>query len=474
MLRHLRIFMCPVLLGRREKEREKLNHEKLGAGKIISISLMLFAMFFGAGNMIFPPMLGYLGGENFFQGTLGFVVTDAGLSILGIAAIVLVGTKLDDLAGLVGPKFSIFVGMTIYLLIGPLFALPRTGTVSYEIAAIPFLGENTGIIPSVIFTALFFGITYILCLNPSRIVDIVGKVLTPVLLISIAVIFVVSVISPVGEIGSPKGEYAEMPFFKGMVEGYLALDGLAALAFAIVVINAIRDMGVTQSKSIVRYTLMAGVLAGIGLGVVYLALGFVGAQTSMEDTTYGNGGQVLASVVYRLLGVGGNAVLGLAVMLACLTTSIGLATSFSDYFHEIFPRISYRAILTGVCVFSFAISNVGLTTMITFTLPALVMVYPPAITLVLLSFAKKIIGKKHEAYALGMLFAFIIGIFDGLKTAGIDTGALGALAARLPFFDLGIGWILPAIAGCIIGMLPFVNFLSKHEAAKKPVPVNIK
>ena len=128
-----------------------------------------------------------------------------------------------------------------------------------------------------------------------------GKILTPILLISIAVIFVVSVIHPVGEIGAPKGEYAETPFFKGMVEGYLALDGLAALAFAIVVINAIRDMGVTQSKSIVRYTLMAGILAGIGLGLVYLALGYVGAQTSMEETAFGNGGQVLASVVYRLL-----------------------------------------------------------------------------------------------------------------------------------------------------------------------------
>ncbi len=156
MLRHLRIFIVSysVRIGQ-SKEREKLNHEKLGTGKIISISLMLFAMFFGAGNMIFPPMLGYLGGENFFQGTLGFVVTDAGLSILGIAAIVLVGTKLDDLASLVGPKFSIFVGMTIYLLIGPLFALPRTGTVSYEIAAIPFLGEGADIVSSVVFTALF-------------------------------------------------------------------------------------------------------------------------------------------------------------------------------------------------------------------------------------------------------------------------------------------------------------------------------
>lgn len=443
-----------------------MNQEKLGTGKIISISLMLFAMFFGAGNMIFPPMLGYLGGENFFQGTLGFVVTDAGLSILGIAAIVLVGTKLDDLANLVGPRFSVFVGMTIYLLIGPLFALPRTGTVSYEIAAIPFLGENAGIVPSVIFTALFFGITYLLCLNPTRIVDIVGKVLTPILLLAIGVIFVVSVIHPVGEIGEPKGEYGQMPFFKGMIEGYLALDGLAALAFAIVVINAIKDMGVTQSKGIVKYTLLAGAFAGIGLGVVYLALGYVGAQTSMETAAYGNGGQILASVVYRLLGTGGNAVLGLAVLLACLTTAIGLSSSFSDYFHQVFPQLSYKGILTGVCAFSFAISNVGLTAMVTFTLPALVMVYPPAITLVLLSFGKRFIGDKHEAYALGMLFAFIVGIFDGLKTAGISIGALGEVAARLPFFELGIGWILPAIAGCIIGMLPFVNFLSKHKQLK--------
>lgn len=443
-----------------------MNNEKLGTGKIISISLMLFAMFFGAGNMIFPPMLGHLGGENFLQGTLGFVVTDAGLSILGIAAIVLVGTKLDDLAGLVGPRFSIFVGMVIYLLIGPLFALPRTGTVSFELAAVPFLGENPGIIASVVFTAVFFGITYVLCLNPTKIVDIVGKVLTPILLISIAVIFVVSLINPVGEIGAAKGEYQDIPFFKGMIEGYLALDGLAALAFAIVVINTIKDFGLKDSKSIVKYTLISGVFAGIGLGVVYLALGFVGAQTS-AGPAFENGGQILSSVVNQLLGNGGNAILGLAVLFACLTTSIGLATSFADYFHSLFPKKSYKLILTIVCVFSFAISNVGLTTMIQFTLPALVMVYPPAITLVLFSFAKKIIGDKHEAYALAMLFAFIIGIIDGLKTAGVATGAVGALVARIPFFELGVGWIIPAIVGCLIGMLPFINFLEKHTHSIK-------
>lgn len=443
-----------------------MNNEKLGAGKIASLSLMLFAMFFGAGNMIFPPMLGYLGGENFFQGTLGFVFIDAGLSILGIAAIVLVGTKMDDLARLVGPRFSIFVGVTIYLLIGPLFALPRTGTVSFEIAVIPFIGENAGILPSLIFTALFFLVTYFLSVNPSKVVDIVGKYLTPILLISIAVIFILSVVNPVGEIGTAEGDYATIPFFKGMVEGYLALDGMAALAFAIVVINGIKDMGVKESSNIVKYTLISGIFAGIGLGVVYLALSFVGAQTSMEDGVFTNGGQLLASVVYRLLGSGGNVILGLAVMLACLTTSIGLATSFSDYFNEILPKYSYKTILRVVCIFSFLISNVGLTQMITITLPLLIAIYPPTIVLVIFSFAKKYIGDNHEAYVLGMLFAFIMGAFDGLKAAGIDIGVLGDFAAKFPFFELGIGWIVPAIIGGIIGMLPFVNFLEKHPEAE--------
>ena len=143
-----------------------MNNKKLGAGKIISLSLMLFAMFFGAGNMIFPPMLGHLGGENFVQGTLGFVAADAGLSILGVAAIVMAGTKLDDLGRLIGPKFSVFLGALIYLLIGPLFALPRTGTVSYEMAALPFLNEHAGFLTSVVFTALFFGIK--MCIRDRR------------------------------------------------------------------------------------------------------------------------------------------------------------------------------------------------------------------------------------------------------------------------------------------------------------------
>lgn len=426
--------------------------EKLGVGKIVSVSLMLFAMFFGAGNMIFPPMLGHLGGENFLQATVGFVLTDAGLSVLGIAAIIFVGSKIDDLGKLIGPKFAIFLSMLIYLLIGPLFALPRTGTVSYEMAIVPFLGDHASLITSVVFTALFFGATYILCLNPSKLVDIVGKFLTPILLISIAVIFIVSVINPVGEIGMPQGDYASIPLFKGMVEGYLALDGFAALAFGIVVINGIKNLGVEEPKQIARYTLISGVFAAIGLGVVYLALSFVGAQTS-GAMQFDNGGALLAEVVYILLGNGGRAVLGIAVLLACLTTSIGLATSFADYVHETFPKYSYKGVLTVVCLFSFLVSNVGLTLMITFTLPALVMVYPPVTTLVLLAFLHKKIGSHPAPYALAMAGAFLIGIFDGLKTAGISLGAAGPIVEMVPFFNLGLGWIVPAVVGCFIGIL---------------------
>lgn len=221
-----------------------MNQEKLSFGKLMSLSMMLFAMFFGAGNMIFPPGLGQLSGSNFFVATLGFVVTDAGLSILGIAAIVMVGTKLDDLAHLVSPKFALFMGMVIYLLIGPLFAIPRTAATSFSMAAVPFLPEGADTrIFLFAFSALFFIATYFICINPAKLVSIVGSILTPILLISIAVIFVVSLINPVGEIGPAQtADYEKIPFFKGMIEGYLALDGLAALAFAIVVIDSVKTL----------------------------------------------------------------------------------------------------------------------------------------------------------------------------------------------------------------------------------------
>lgn len=441
-----------------------MNQEKLSFGKLMSLSMMLFAMFFGAGNMIFPPGLGQLSGTNFFVATLGFVVTDAGLSILGIAAIVMVGTKLDDLAHLVSPKFALFMGMVIYLLIGPLFAIPRTAATSFSMAAVPFLPEGADTrIFLFAFSALFFIATYFICINPAKLVSIVGSILTPILLISIAVIFVVSLINPVGEIGPAQtADYEKIPFFKGMIEGYLALDGLAALAFAIVVIDSVKNLGVQQPKNIAKYTLYAGIFSGIGMAVVYLALGYVGAQTSKMEA-FPSGAELLNYAVHHLLGGYGNLVLGIAVLLACLTTAIGLATSFADYFHTNFPQFSYKTILIAVCLFGFAIANVGLASLIKITVPALVMVYPPAIALVLMSFLKKFIGDKHEPYALAVVFSFVSGIFFALKMVDVNLGTVTTLAESMPLFDKGLGWVIPAVVGCLIGMLPFVNFIKKEE-----------
>ena len=157
------------------------------------------------------------------------------------------GSKLDDLAGVIGPKFSVFLGVVVYMLIGPLFALPRTGVVSFEMAVASFVPEDVSLsLVCVIFTAIFFTVTYFLCLNPNKIVDVIGKFLTPFLIISIGIIFVVSIINPVGEIGAATGEYKDIPFFKGLVEGYLALDGLAALVFAIIVINTLKAVSYTH------------------------------------------------------------------------------------------------------------------------------------------------------------------------------------------------------------------------------------
>lgn len=425
-------------------------NEKLSVGKIVTVSLMLFAMFFGAGNMIFPPMLGQLSGENYLTAVMGFVITDAGLSIVAIAAVVLVGSRLDDLAGLIGPKFSIFLGILVYMLIGPLFALPRTGVVSFEMGIVPFLGENINLnIATAIFTAIFFFITYFLCLNPSKLVDVVGKFLTPLLLISIAVIFGFSLINGDSTLAEPVGEYGRIPFFKGLIEGYLALDGLAALVFAVIVVNAFKTMGISKKESVAKYTLISGTLAGLGLAVTYVALGYVGAHAPAGD--YANGGALLASVVKQLLGVSGNVVLGLAVILACLTTSIGLASSFSNYFNQLFPKFSYRTLLKLVCLFSFVISNVGLNALITITLPALIMVYPPIITLVIISFMKKWFNGSNLPYIFSMIAALAVGILDGLKAAGLTGGIVETIGNSIPLFDLGIGWILPAIIGGIVG-----------------------
>lgn len=433
--------------------------KKLSLQQILSVSLTLFAIFFGAGNMIFPPAMGHLAGTNYMSALFGFILTDAGIAILGITAVVLVGNSMSDLGNLISKKFALCLSIGVYLLIGPLFALPRTGSVSFELALQPYIGGGNSMMYSLLFTAAFFGITYYLSSNPKKIVDIVGKLLTPFLLLSICLIFVATVYTVLngsgepllGNISKPQGMYQEIPFFQGMIEGYNALDGPAGLAFSIIVINSIKNYGITDKKSIAKYTIIAGLGAAFFLSIVYFMLTYVGA-TSIP--AFGNGGTLLYAVSTQLFGSLGGVVLGVAVLFACLTTSIGLTTSFAGYFHEIAPNISYKKIACIVCLFSFVISNVGLSQLITISLPILIMIYPVTVVLIVLSFFKKYIGQRKMVYILGMSFTFVVSFVNGLDSAGITFGAIGSAVQQLPFYELSMGWILPGCIGALLGLLP--------------------
>ena len=291
------------------------------ARQVLSITLTLFAVFFGAGNMIFPPAMGQQAGEHYIQALAGFIVTDAGIALLGMIAVVLVGTEVSDLGELVSRRFAVFLSVCIYLLIGPLFALPRTGSVSFELAVRPYLTEPNVWWVSLIVTGIFFGLTYYLSGNPKKVVNLIGKYLTPILLICIVMIFLACIFlekSPNGEvqygsIGAAQGAYADIPFFQGMIEGYYALDGPAGLVFAIIIINAVRGFQVHEKKNIIKYTLFCGAGAALILSVVYYMLTYIGAVT---QTPFSNGGTLLHAVASDLLGPVGGIVLGVAVFFA--------------------------------------------------------------------------------------------------------------------------------------------------------------
>ncbi|MEG0423693.1 MAG: branched-chain amino acid transport system II carrier protein [Erysipelotrichaceae bacterium] len=428
-------------------------NEKMSKMQIISLALTLFAMFFGAGNMIFPPAMGALAQGGYLWALAGFIVTDAGIAILAIIAIVNVGNNFDDLGNKVGKRFALVFSVIIYLLIGPLFALPRCGSVSFEMGIAPITNGfmSTGI-SSILYTAIFFGLTYLLSMNKNKLVDIIGKVLTPLLLISIACIFIAMLTSPHVPLVAPDPSYQNAPFFKGLIEGYLALDGPAGLVFAMVVIEAVKSYHITERKNIIKYTAISGLLAALFLGIVYFALTYIGAH-SIGLGSFSNGSQLLNAVSTSLLGSWGRLILGVAVILACLTTSIGLVTCFADYIHKLCPKYSYHKIAAVVCLFSFVIANVGLTTLITYTLPILIMLYPVSVVLMIVSFFDKKIKNAKEVYIFAMLFAFFVSFFTGMDSLSIHLGFLHDMVASLPFYDLGIAWILPSCVGAMLGLI---------------------
>lgn len=288
--------------------------------------------------------------------------------------------------------------------------------------------------------------------------------MTPVLIISIVLLYLACLFLDksqhalqYGPIQEAQGEYQDIAFFKGMIEGYNALDGPAGPVFAIIIINAVTGFQVKERKHVVKYTVISGIGAVVILSGIYYMLTYIGATT---HTVFENGGVLLHEVASDLLGPAGGLVLGASVFLACMTTSIGLTTSFADYFHELCPSVSYGKITAVVCLFSFAVSNVGLSYLIAVSQPVLMMIYPVLIVLILLSFFRKWIGEKKMVYILSMAAAFVPAFLNAMDNIGMTFGILTEYARKLPFYQLHLGWIVPAVCGAVAGLC----FTKKNRA----------
>ncbi len=429
------------------------------------IGFMLFALFFGAGNLIYPPFLGYEAGTSFWKAIGGFVITGVGLPILAVAAIALVKGGANALGSRVSPVFGLVFTTVVYLAIGPFFGIPRGANVAYEMAVKPFT-ETGGFSSSLalfLFTVVFFLLAYWVSLNPSRLVDRIGQLLTPVLLIAIATLAIVSFIKLDAPLQPASEKYQSAPFFTGLIEGYLTMDTIAAFAFAILVVTAVTDKGITNHRILIGHTVKAGLVAGAGLAIVYVSIGWLGAKMASLGS-YTNGSEILSAGAGLLFGSFGSLLLGAIVALACFTTVVGLTTASAQYFSKQFPKLSYKHIVTLVSIASFLIANLGLNQIIAFSVPVLVAVYPLAIVLVLLAYLHPWFGGSRYVYSGAMLATGLVSLYDGLKMLGLESGYVTQLFGSLPLASLSLGWVLPAVAGGIAGFL--LSFLKKDAASE--------
>lgn len=431
---------------------------KVPFSRILVIGLMLFALFFGAGNLIFPAMLGQAAGHNVWIATAGFLITGVGLPLLGVLAFGISDSDdLQTLANRVHPWFSAVYTFILYLAIGPLFALPRAGSVSFEIGVKPFLSDGTETVALLIFTIIFFSITCWFSFNPTKIVDVVGKLLTPIKLTFIGILVVAAFVQPIGPIQAPTKEFVNNSFFKGFQEGYLTMDTLASFVFGIIIINAIKEKGTYDKKEIVSVCAKAAGIAAIVLTIVYTSLSYMGAASVSKLGHLTNGGEVLAKVANYYFSSLGNLLLGLMITVACLTTSVGLVTACSSYFHKVFPKISYKTFAVMLSIFSALIANLGLTELIAVSVPVLTAIYPLAIMLIVLTFLHPIFKGRTEVYQWSLLLTFVVSLFDGLNAANIPIQAINVTFSKiLPLYDAGLGWICPAFIGGCIGYFIFV------------------
>ncbi|WP_280769931.1 branched-chain amino acid transport system II carrier protein [Salipaludibacillus daqingensis] len=442
-----------------------MNNKQYSYRDTWMIGLMMFALFLGAGNLIFPPALGQEAGTSFWLAITGFLVTGVGLPVLAMVTIAKSGGNLQQISKRVGVIFGIFFPLAVYLAIGPLFGIPRTGSVAYEIGLLPYLTQGPSNFSLLIFSVVFFSVSYWLSLNPSKLVSRIGKILTPILVVVLVALTFMGILNPVGTAPAPTGEYTNLAFFSGFKEGYFTMDAIAALVFGIIVISRMKERGIYNRKELTNKSIQVGLIAGTGLILVYISLAYLGS-TSVSLLGYQeNGGAILTGISEELLGIVGLMLLSIVITIACLTTAIGLISAFGEYVSMTFPVIPYKLSTGVVALFSFTMANMGLNQLIQFSLPILVMIYPIAIVLIILTLFEGLFKGRKEVYVGAVIGAAIISVADGFVAAGLFLEATSAFLAIFPLTDQGIAWVTPALIGGALGYIYSMIFYTRTSEA---------
>ncbi len=452
--------------------------QQLNGKQRLLVGFTLFGMFFGAGNLIFPVHLGQMAGNHAAAAMAGFIITAVGIPILAVAAIGMTHSDgLHTLSKRVGKGYGYLFTCLLYLTIGPFFAIPRCAATSFTVGVQPLTqGILEDRIVLAVFSAVFFAAVLYCSLRPAKITVWIGKIINPVFLVFLCILVIVALLHPgagISEVQSAGG-YSTNALLTGCVEGYGTMDAIAGLAFGIVVIDIIRSMGVTEDQAVAKEVLISGMLTGLLMAVIYAATIIMGAQSRGLFEVSENGGVALAQIADHYLGFAGKIVLAVTIIFACLKTSIGLVTSCAEAFSRMFPKLfSYRSWAVLFTLFSFAVSNVGLSRIIEYAVPMLLFLYPLTVTLILLSLAEKLFRGSRAVYVSVTAFTCIAAISDMFRTMPewiqklLHTEALVNLVSHcLPLFDLGIGFALPALVGLVLGLMITAWYFFRNDAGR--------
>ena len=432
----------------------------------VVITSMLFGMFFGAGNLIFPAKVGLDAGSNMWSAFAGVFITAVGIPMLAVVGLGLSRSEgVVELSQRVSRKYSLFFCTLLYLTIGPLFAIPRCASTAFSVGAVNLLPQEGERLYLALFSLVFFAVVLYFSLKPGGIMTWIGKWLNPVFLVFLAVLVIAALAKPISSISAvtPAENYASSgsAFFRGFLEGYNTLDALAGLAFGIVVIDVVRKNGISQPERVAVNTAKAGIFSCLFMGLIYLFITLICAQSAPVCAGADNGGTVLGTIANHYFRSAGSVLMTLIVTFACLKTAIGLVTSCSKAFVDMFPKgPGYTVWAVVFSLVSFGIANFGLTTIVSWCVPVLMFLYPLAITLILLSLSGKFIGTNPTVYRTTTAFTLIAAVFDmigavsGMMPGSRVLAGLKAFAGNiLPLYDLGLGWILPAAIGFLAGLL---------------------